>query len=73
VKNGVVVLAGDTRPPEGAPVSVRLLKGRARVGRRNGAEAPRERLANVVGIIKDLPPDFSANLDHYLYGTPKRK
>lgn len=22
--------------------------------------------------LAKLPPDFSANLDHYLYGTPKR-
>jgi hypothetical protein len=22
---------------------------------------------------KQLPPDLSSNLDHYLYGTPKRR
>jgi hypothetical protein len=24
------------------------------------------------GITSDLPPDYAAQIDHYLYGTPKR-
>jgi predicted DNA-binding antitoxin AbrB/MazE fold protein len=31
-----------------------------------------DRLSNVVGSIDDLPGDSSTNLDHYLYGQPKR-
>ncbi len=31
------------------------------------------RLKNVIGKAKDMPPDASVNIDHYLYGTPKRK
>lgn len=31
-----------------------------------------ERLKDVVGSIDDLPEDSSENLDHYLYGHPKR-
>jgi predicted DNA-binding antitoxin AbrB/MazE fold protein len=31
-----------------------------------------ERLKDVVGSINDLPEDSSTNLDHYLYGRPKR-
>jgi predicted DNA-binding antitoxin AbrB/MazE fold protein len=31
-----------------------------------------ERLKDVVGTVHDLPEDSSTNLDHYLYGTPKR-
>ena len=31
-----------------------------------------ERLSGVVGTVDDLPEDSSTNLDHYLYGTPKR-
>jgi hypothetical protein len=30
-------------------------------------------LLKFAGIIKDLPPDFSINHDHYLYGVPKRE
>ena len=26
-----------------------------------------------VGTVHNLPPDASVNLDHYLYGTPKRQ
>jgi len=29
-------------------------------------------LLEVAGTADDLPPDLSANHDHYLYGTPKR-
>jgi predicted DNA-binding antitoxin AbrB/MazE fold protein len=31
-----------------------------------------ERMKDIVGVIDDLPDDSSVNLDHYLYGTPKR-
>ncbi|MDZ4657037.1 MAG: antitoxin family protein [Bythopirellula sp.] len=31
-----------------------------------------ERLQDVVGTVDNLPEDSSTNLDHYLYGTPKR-
>jgi predicted DNA-binding antitoxin AbrB/MazE fold protein len=31
-----------------------------------------DRLSNVVGSVDDLPEDSSTNLDHYLYGQPKR-
>lgn len=32
-----------------------------------------KRLASVIGKVKDLPSDLSVNLDHYLYGLPKRE
>jgi predicted DNA-binding antitoxin AbrB/MazE fold protein len=63
--------------PEGARV-------RLRVKEENGAEQAAvepikgelptllERLKNVVGSVDDLPEDSSTNLDHYLYGRPKR-
>jgi hypothetical protein len=31
-----------------------------------------ESVAKYVGSVKGLPPDASLNVDHYLYGTPKR-
>jgi hypothetical protein len=30
-------------------------------------------MKDFVGTVPDLPPDASVNLDHYLYGTPKRQ
>ena len=32
-----------------------------------------ERMKDLVGTVHNLPPDASVNLDHYLYGTPKRQ
>lgn len=32
-----------------------------------------ERMKDFVGTVHNLPPDASVNLDHYLYGTPKRQ
>lgn len=40
------------------------------------AEPPKsfsERYAKYIGCVKDTPPDLAANVDHYLYGTPKRQ
>ena len=32
-----------------------------------------ERLEPFIGKLQGLPPDASVNLDHYLYGLPKRE
>jgi hypothetical protein len=32
-----------------------------------------ERMKGFVGVVDDLPSDASVNLDHYLYGLPKRQ
>ncbi|HEY2883218.1 MAG TPA: hypothetical protein VGJ15_12310 [Pirellulales bacterium] len=49
----------NTKPKAGLPKSPR-----------KSINAGLERFA---GIAKDLPADASVNLDHYLYGAPKRK
>lgn len=33
----------------------------------------REVLLQFAGKAQGLPPDYSMNLDHYLYGVPKRR
>ena len=73
VKDGMVLLEGPQTPPEGAAVSVRVLKGPR--ADRGGALPPTlyERLKDVVGKAKGLPPDASLYVEHYLYGKPKRK
>jgi hypothetical protein len=38
-----------------------------------GQPTLQDRLKNVIGKAKDMPPDASVNIDHYLYETPKRK
>jgi hypothetical protein len=75
VKGGVVVLEGPKAPPEGARVSVRVLASHARrvpKGRKR-AQTLYDRLRNVIGKAEGMPPDASVNIDHYLYGAPKRK
>ena len=74
IKNGVVVLEGPARLPDGTSVSVRALPGGS-AARKRRARIPTlyERLKPFIGVAKDLPPDASMNVDHYLYGTPKRK
>lgn len=75
--HGVLRPIGPLPLPDGTRVHLR-------VEEKNGAEkvasssadgnAPTllDRLKNVVGTIDDLPEDSSTNLDHYLYGRPKR-
>ena len=36
-----------------------------------GWRRPRRRIMRHAGVVTDLPPDASTNLDHYLYGHPK--
>lgn len=68
VKDGVVVLDGDVKPPDGATVEVSLPERSA------NEEAPTllERLGPVIGKAKGLPPDASQNIDRDLYGQGKR-
>jgi predicted DNA-binding antitoxin AbrB/MazE fold protein len=64
--------------PQGARVNLRIEQAEpagANPPDQSGGEIPTllERLKGFVGTVHDLPPDASVNLDHYLYGTPKRQ
>ena len=74
VKNGVVVLEGPGKPPEGAEMSMRVLKPQSKKTRKPKKKKKDgltfyDRFKEFIGIRADLPPDFSVNHDHYLYGT----
>jgi len=71
MKGGVVVLEGRGAPPDGARVSVRVLKPRPPRTAKSPERTLYDRLKNVIGKAKGMPPDASRNLDHYLYGMPK--
>ena len=80
VKNGKVLLDDPNALAEGTEVEVRPARKRKRLDNSakssKGKARPRsvaERLAPFIGKAKGLPPDMSVNLDHYLYGMPKRK
>lgn len=74
VRNGVVVLDEPAELPDGQEVSVRPLRKKATKATAPKREIPSlyERLKNVIGIAKGLPPDFARNHDHYIHGQPKK-
>jgi len=61
-KAGTVVLDDPKALPRGTVVSVRPLKA-------DGAQAG---IMKYAGKAKGLPRDASRNVDHYLYGHPKK-
>lgn len=79
VRKGVVRLAEGSDLPDGAVVSVRLVKSRTRgsSAAATGAAPARtgwgQRLLDIAGAAEGLPSDLATNLDHYLYGLPKRE
>jgi hypothetical protein len=73
VSNGVVVL--DDAPPLPDGLNVKVEPMASDRNESNTKEIPTlyERLQPFIGKATGLPPDASVNLDHYLYGTPKRE
>jgi hypothetical protein len=74
VVNGLVKLDESVQLPEGAEVNVELV-GSTGESPAEQEEVPTlyERLRSLAGAAKGLPPDMSVNVDHYLYGSPKRQ
>jgi len=65
IENGAVVLDEPAPLAEGARVRVEPEEPEREL-------TLAERLKDVVGILKGLPPDLAAQHDHYIHGTPKR-
>jgi hypothetical protein len=72
VVNGIIHLDHGVSLPEGAAVRVELVPGHQAVPSAVDAPSQYDSLAPFVGKAEGLPADMSVNLDHYLYGTPKR-
>jgi hypothetical protein len=67
VKNGVVVLPPEAKLPEGTEVEV--------IAETELLPEDDPFIAAVLKLAKPRPhwpKDYARNLDHYLYGTPKR-
>jgi hypothetical protein len=62
VTNGTVVLPPGANLPEGTPVRVEPIV----------PQTLTERLKDLIGTIRDMPPDWAENHDHYLHGAPKK-
>ncbi|MBI1903293.1 MAG: hypothetical protein HYS13_19505 [Planctomycetia bacterium] len=73
VKNGVVHLDNGATLPEGAEVRVELAPARSKAPPAEETPSLYESLEPLIGKAEGLPADMSVNLDHYLYGTPKRE
>jgi uncharacterized lipoprotein YbaY len=71
VEHGQVVLDPPIALPEGARVSVSVIADEAKSDQ--PVKSLLERMQAVVGKVKDMPPDFAINHDHYLHGQPKRQ
>ncbi len=59
----------------GDPVAKKSRAKRGGPPKKGGDHKPRspnERLKSVIGKAKGLPADASRDIDHYLYGAPKR-
>jgi hypothetical protein len=69
VVNGAIVLDQPITMPSGTRVEVIVTEQPPAEGEGKPTLAF---LLKYAGCIPDLPPDFAAQHDHYLHGTPKR-
>jgi hypothetical protein len=78
VENGKIVLDDSVPLTEGMKVRVELLQAAPPENDATDAKTEHselsfyERHKSWIGSISDLPHDYAKNLDHYLYGTPKK-
>ncbi len=74
VRNGVITLSAKVKLPEGTKVIVQpVVPAGKRPDVRKRSRSLAERLASVIGEAQGLPADGAKNIDHYLYGLPKRR
>jgi len=73
VENGKIVLDEEASLTEGMKVRVEFLTtDSAEVDGSSQSSTLYERMKDFIGTAKNLPPDASINIDHYLYGHPKK-
>jgi len=78
VRNGQVFVEGGVPLPEGAAIDfdVRVIDSQGASQNTNQVTSPvegqtlYEALKPFIGVIKDLPADFSRRHDYYVHGTP---
>lgn len=70
VLNGSVVFDTPLPLPDGTTVRVEAVAASSPAA--SGKRSLLQRLGDVVGKVEGLPADAATNVDHYLYGQPKR-
>jgi len=71
IVNGAIVLDEPVKLPEGVAVRIELAETPPTADEDTGPSFA-ERYASVIGKAQGLPEDAAENIDHYLYGLPKR-
>ena len=66
VVKGAIILPPNVKLPEGLQLEVTIPELAAQTA------TIHERMLKFAGIIKDVPPDFARNHDHYIHGAPRR-
>ena len=69
VENDTIKLPAGVHLPDGTTVKIEAI---VEPERQPSGKTFAERYAKYIGVVKDMPPDLAENLDHYLYGAPKR-
>lgn len=73
VENGQIILDDAALLQDGMKVRVELLAtGSGEPVTEEQVPTLNERYKSIIGIAKNLPPDFARNHDHYIHGLPKR-
>ena len=72
VENGRIVLDDAVPLVEGMKVRVEVISTMQEETKADEGPTLYDQLKPIVGAVKDLPPDFAKNHDHYLHGQPKR-
>lgn len=77
VQNGVILVEGGVRLPEGAEVQIELTQPTIDQSELNAEPTIGQKLAELAkkyeSLPCDLPHDLAINHDHYLHGQPKRQ
>ena len=75
VENGTIVFETPLMLPDGAAVEVQVIAVAPNqvAATASATTSLLERMKDFVGTFEGLPPDASVNLDHDLYGSPKRQ
>lgn len=77
VQNGVILVGGGVRLPEGAEVQIELTQPAVDQCEIDDNPTIGQKLAELArkyeSLPCDLPEDLAMNHDHYLHGQPKRQ
>lgn len=72
IENGQVVFDAAPGLPDGTPVVVSVAPTAVEPTPVREIPTLYERMKPFIGAIEGLPEDASQNIDHYLYGRPKK-